>query len=114
MMVKGVSLFAVVGAGRHVIHVAAVADLVAVAISLGLVLVIDAIEAAIEIILIFAPGDSGHDMDAIAMFPPGLDSRRQIGVNTVNDGDIGTQIPRRSPRFARLERSTLENLIGIS
>ena len=46
---------AVVRPRAHVIHVAAVADLVAVALGLRLVLVIDAVEAAVEIILVIAP-----------------------------------------------------------
>src|ERR1017187_94452 len=105
--------FAVVGAGRHVIHIAAVTDLVTVAVGLDLILVIDAVEAAIQIILIFAPGDTCHDVDAITMLTPGFDARGQIGINAINNGDIGTQISGWTPRLARLERSAFEYLIGV-
>ena len=105
--------FAVVGAGTHVIYITTVADLVAVAICLCFVLVVYTVEAAIEVILILSPRDTRHDVNAIAVFAPGFDARRQIGVNAINDGDIRTQIPLRTPRFARLEASAFKNLISV-
>ena len=104
----------VVRAGTHVIHIAAVADLVAGAIRLRFVFVVNTIEAAIEVILIFAPRDPGHDVNAIIVRAPSFDARRQVGVNAVNNGDIRTQIPLRTPRLAGLKTSAFENLIGIS
>ncbi len=46
--------FSVVRAGAHVIHIAAVADFVTILFGLHLVLMIDAVKTAIQIILIFA------------------------------------------------------------
>jgi hypothetical protein len=66
--------FAIVGAGRHVIHIATMADFVPGAIRLRLVFVVDAVETSVEIILIFAPGDAGHDVNPITMIAPGLNA----------------------------------------
>ena len=105
--------FAVVGAGAHVIDIAAVADFIPVSLGLGLVLVIDAIEAAVEIVLIFAPGHAGHDMDTVAMVAPGGDAGGQIGINAINDGDIGTEVAVGGPRSAGLKTGAFERLAGI-
>src|SRR5882757_4640126 len=80
--------FAVIGAGTHVIYIAPVADLVSLTICLRFILVVDSIEAAVEVILILAPGHPGHDMDAITVLAPGFNPRGQIGVYAIYDGDI--------------------------
>ena len=105
--------FAIVGAGAHVVHVAAVAALAPVADRLGFVLVIDAIEAAIEVVLIISPGNAGHDMDAIAMVAPGGDAVGQFLVNAVNDGHVRAQIIFFTPRRAGLKTGALQSLAGI-
>ena len=67
-----------------------------------------------KIILIFAPGHAGHDVDAIAVVAPGADARRQIGVNAVNNGHIRAQIAVFAPRFSGLETRALEKLIRVA
>src|ERR1035438_5240539 len=57
-------ILAIVRPGAHVIDIAAVADLVAGLVRLGLVFVVHAVEPAIEIILIVPPRDARHDVDA--------------------------------------------------
>ena len=84
--------FSIVHSGAHVIHVTAVTDLATVAIHLRLVLVIDAVEATIDIILILSPSHARHHMDAIAVVAPCRDACRQIRINAINDGDIRTQV----------------------
>ncbi len=105
--------FAVVLARRHVIDVAAVADLLAVAFGLGLILVVHPVEAAIEVILILSPRHARHHVNAIAVVPPRGNPRRQIGVNTINNRHVGTQICPRTPRLARLKTSALQCRPGV-
>src|SRR5437660_888279 len=80
--------FSVIRAGAHVINVPAMADLVSVAIGLRFVLMIDAVEFGVEVILVLTPGHAGHDVDAVAMIAPGLHPARQIGADAVSNGDI--------------------------
>src|ERR1017187_2354712 len=82
----------VVSPGAHVVNIAAVTALLSVRQSLRLVLVIDAVEAAIEIILIVAPRHAGHDMDAITMIAPSLNPVRQFCIYAIDNGYIRTQV----------------------
>jgi len=102
----------VIGARTHVIDITAVADLATLAISLGFVLVIDSIEAAVEIILILAPSDASHYVNAISVRPPGFHPCRQVGVDAVNDGHVRTQISLRTPGGPRLETGAFMNSIS--
>src|ERR1017187_4261788 len=58
-------ILAVILAGAHVIDVASVADLLAISLGLHFVLVVRAIETAIEVILILSPGYTRHHMDPV-------------------------------------------------
>src|ERR1043166_6852069 len=77
--------FSEVRSGAHVENVGrkapAVTDLVTGPFRLRFVLVIDAVEFALDIILVAAPGNSGHDVRAIAVFAPALEAIGQPGIN---------------------------------
>src|SRR6185436_17509194 len=90
--------FPEVRAGAHVIDIAAVTDLLAGAVGLRFILVIDTVEAAVEVILVIPPRNAGHQVNAITAVAPRLDALRQPGINSVNDGDVGTQIAGLAPR----------------
>jgi hypothetical protein len=66
--------FSEVRSRRHVIHIAAVADLVPVPIRLRFVFVVYAIESPVQIILVIPPRDAGHHMNAIPAVPPRLEA----------------------------------------
>src|ERR1035441_3419786 len=72
-------VFPVVGPGAHVINISAVACLLPVQNCLGLVLVVHAVEPAVEVILIVPPRNARHDVDAVAAIPPRLDAARHTG-----------------------------------
>src|SRR5258707_11312241 len=61
----------VICAGAHIVHVASMAYLMSFAVGLGLVFVIHSIEAAIQIVLVMAPRNSAHHVNAISMLAPG-------------------------------------------
>src|SRR4051812_8109838 len=63
----------------HVIHIATMADFAVVPVGLCFILMINSVESAIEIILIAAPRDPRHHMDAVTVIPPRLHARRQPG-----------------------------------
>ena len=52
---------------------------------MGVVLMVFSIEAAVEIILILAPGDAGHVVDPVAAVFPSGDAVGQGGVDAVTD-----------------------------
>src|SRR5581483_1553493 len=106
-------ILAVVCAGAHVIDIAAVADLVAIALGLRLVLMVDAVPASVEIVLIVAPSHAGHDVDAIGRIAPGFDARRERTVNTINQGDIAAEIADGRPGPGSLETGALGGLVGV-
>ncbi len=97
----------------HIIDIAAVTDLVAVAIGLGFVLVVDAIEPAVEVVLVIAPGYARHDVDAVAAVAPRLDPLGQAGVDAVDDGHIRAQVAAAAPALAGLEAGALEVLLRV-
>jgi hypothetical protein len=105
----------VIGPGTHVEDVVAVpvAMRVALDISLFLVLVVSAVETALDIFLVLTPSHDGHDVDAITVLAPGLDPVGQPRINAINDGDIRTQVAQPAPRGASLEASAFEDLLGI-
>ena len=107
-------VFPVVGPGAHVIDIAAVTDLLPVPNRLGLVLVVDAVKPAVEVVLIRPPRDARHDVDAIAAVTPSLDALWQVGADAVAEGHIRTQIGDAAPRRRRLEASTFQVLLGVS
>jgi hypothetical protein len=100
-------------AGAHVIHVAAVTDLFTVAIRLRFIFVVHPVEPAVEVILVTAPGNTRHHVDAIAPFAPRLDARGQSGVHSVNDGHIRTQIGRVAVGLTGLEAGAFEALARV-
>jgi hypothetical protein len=77
--------------GNHVRNVLAVVDLVAVVVDLALVVVVNAVEFAIQIILIFTPGDAGHQMDDIAVLLEVLNALLQI-VEAVDHDEVALDI----------------------
>jgi hypothetical protein len=86
------------------------AALAAVAYGLGLIFVIDPIETAIQVVLIFAPGNSGHYMDAITVLSPGLHPVRQSGIDAIDKRDIGSQVALLTPLLAGLKTGAFKNL----
>ena len=88
-------------------------DLFAVALGLLFVLVIYAVETSVEIILVTAPGNACHHVNAISAIPPGLDAIRQLRVNPIHNRHVRTQIAERTPRTAGLETSAFQRLIGV-
>jgi len=83
----------------------------AVAVGLFLVLMIVAVELAVKVILVIAPGDPRHQVDAVAMIAPGLDALRQGGIESIDNRDIRTQIAVPLPRRVRLEASPFQVLL---
>src|SRR5258707_1090447 len=65
---------AVIRPRTHIIHAATVAVGSAVSIGLLLIFVVHPIESPGQIILVLPPGNTGHDMDAVAMLAPGFDA----------------------------------------
>src|SRR6266567_5364179 len=103
----------VVGARADVEHAATMPVRRAVAVRLLLILVIDSIEAALEIILVLAPGNTGHHMDAIAPIASGLDAIRQPRVDAVNDGNVRSKVGHVGVALAGLETSAFEPLLRV-
>ena len=103
----------VVGAWTNIEHAATMPVRGAVAVRLLLILVIDSIEAALEIILVLAPGNTGHHMGAIAPVAPGPDAIRQPGVNAVNDGNVRSKVGYVGVALAGLETSAFEPLLRV-
>ncbi len=85
--------------------------LLSCAINLCLVLVINPVKAAIEIILVLAPGDASHDMDTVTTIAPGLNAGWQPGINSIDDRHIRTQVARGAPAVASLKAGALEDLL---
>src|SRR5262245_43959415 len=82
----------VICARAHIVDVSAMADLFPAPVGLRLILMIDAVESPVEIILVVAPGNSGHHMNAIAAIAPRLDSVRKFWIDAINDRDIRTKV----------------------
>ncbi len=97
----------------HVIHVAAVADLLAFPVGLGFVLVIDAVETPIQIVLVIAPGDAGHDVNPIAAIAPGVDPAGQAAIHSVDNCDIGPEVDSVVVSARGLEAGSFQDLAGI-
>src|SRR5262245_38259651 len=102
-----------IGSRTHVINIASVANLISITVRLRFVLVVDSVEPAIEIILIVAPGDTGHHVDAIAPVPPGANQFGQTGVDAINDGNIRAEVSVGAPSLAGLEAGTFERLFWV-
>ena len=64
--------------GNHVRHILAVVDLISAAVDLPLIMVINAVKLAVQIILIVAPGNTRHQVNDIAVLLPVLDAFFQI------------------------------------
>ena len=101
---------AVVFRRRHIIDIPAMADLVAIAVGLGVVHMVDSVEAAIEVILIFAPGDAGHQVHPVAALSPAFHPLGQAFVDAVHEGDIRAEIALRAPGLRCLETGPLQCL----
>lgn len=67
-------------------------DRVAVAIGLRFIVVLCAVEAPIEIPAVIPPCGAGHQVNAIAMLAPRLDSFREPPIESVDDRHIGSQV----------------------
>jgi hypothetical protein len=104
---------AIVFARRHVVDVAAVANLLPVLARLSLILVIDSVEAAVIVVLIVSPGDSGHEMDPIATISPRLDASRHGRVDAVNNRDVGAAVDSIAVRLMGLKNGSLFDLTRI-
>jgi hypothetical protein len=85
----------------------------AVAVGLLLVFVVVAVEIAAQVILVIAPGDAGHQVDAVAVIAPGLDALRQGGIESIDNGDIRAQIAVGLPRRVGLEASAFQVLLRV-
>ena len=74
-----------------------------VALDLPFVVVRFAVKAAFDVILIFAPGDAGHKLDAVAAILPTFCPFRKRLVHSINNGDVRADIHLRPPRRSGLE-----------
>src|SRR5262249_26341052 len=106
--------FSLIRAGTHIVNIAPMTYFLAFTVGLRLVFMINAIETCIQVILIMAPGNAGHNMNEITMLAPALNAFWQAGINSVNDRYIGTQIASRAPTLACLEARALKLLLGIN
>ena len=100
-------------AGRHVIDVAAVRNHVAITVSLGLVDVPDTVEPAVEVVLVLAPGDAGHEVDDVSLGLPLGDPRGEPCVDPVADGDVGPELDLSIPPGMGLEAGPFELLARV-
>lgn len=98
----------VVLAGAHVVDVAAVADLSALSVGLGLVLVVDAVEAPVQIVLVVAPRHAGHDVNPVAAIPPRPDAPAEGRIDAVHNRHVRSQIAVRAPALTGLETGAFE------
>ena len=103
----------VISPGTHVIDIAAVADFLSGKVRLGLVLVIDAVKSAVEVLLVATPGNAGHDVDAVAVLAPALDALWQARINAIDDGHIRAQVRRATPGLSGLKTGALQRLPRI-
>ena len=106
-------IFAVVRPRRHVINVAAVADLVPRAIRLRLVLVVDAVEPPIKIILVLSPGNPGHHMNSIPLLAPPLDTIGEPRVNAIDNRHVRRQVNEPCVIVMGLKTGPLQRLPGL-
>ena len=99
---------AVILAGGHVpdVVVGTVLQWLAVFIALPLVLVIEAIPSAVEVVFVVSPGNAGHHLSAVAMAAPAFQSGREAGTDAVTDGHIGIDGGARRPGGVCLERQS--------
>src|SRR6185437_10767205 len=74
---------------------------------------IDTVEAAVEIILIIAPGDTCHDVNAISLALPLGDTSANIGTHAVAHCDVRAKLEHGIPMSAGLEARALLRLAGI-
>ena len=82
-------------------------DVLAVDVGLRLVPMVGAVEFAVEIVLIAAPGHAGHEIDDVAVVAPGSDKARKFGADPVDHGRIGIHVDARRPGIAALEGQAL-------
>lgn len=73
--------------------------------------VVRAVPPSVQIVLIGAPGDAGHQMDAIAGLSPPRDALRRGGVEAVHHDEIGAQVDRFVVRRLLLEAGRLAVLV---
>src|SRR5439155_9794471 len=71
--------FSIVRSRAHVVYVASVAVRGAVPVRLLLVLMVHAVEPALDVILVRAPGDASHDVNAVAVLAPGRAALGEVG-----------------------------------
>ena len=76
--------FSIVRSGAHVINIAAVTDFMSLPIRLGFVFVIHAIETPVQIVLVTAPGNTGHHVDPVTARAPRFDALWKSGVDTID------------------------------
>ena len=89
------------------------ADFVAVTVGLRLVLVVDAIETTVQIILVVSPGDTRHDVNAVAPLSPGIDPFWQAGIDAIHHRHIRAQVSVRAPCLSGLKTSPFQVLLRI-
>ena len=76
--------------------------------------VVGAVPPSIQIVLIVAPGDAGHQVDAIAGLAPPGDALRRGVVEAVDHHEIGAQVDRFVVRRLLLEAGRLGVLVGVA
>ncbi len=101
----GAQVAAIILAWRHIGNhrIAAVNDVFAVHVSLRLIPMIGAVEFAVEVVLVAAPGHAGHEIDDVAVVAPGGHKSRHFGADAIHHGCIGIHIDARRPWIAALE-----------
>ena len=104
---------AVVDPRAHVVNIATVRDLLAVALRLRLVLMVRPVEPTIEIILVLAPRDAGHQVRDIPLRFPARDPVGEAGVDPVADRHVGPELQVGSPLRMGLKRGALAVLVRI-
>jgi len=104
----------VIRARAHVKDVASMAMPIPISIRLNLIIVLNTIETAFDIVLVISPGDPGHHVDAIAMLSPRLHSLRQSGSDAIRNGNVGPEIAMLTPWLAGLETRPLKVLLWIN
>ena len=105
---------AVVLAGRHIIHIAPVRDSVAVLLRLRFVHMVDAIEPAIQVVLVLPPRNAGHHMHPVPLRLPRRDSRPDVGADPIAHRDIRAELNPRIPGSAGLKTRSFQGLFRIS
>ncbi len=86
---------------------------VAVSVHLLLVLMIVAVELAVQVILVITPRHPRHQVNPIPVFAPGLDPRSHAGIEPINNRHIRPQIAIPPPGCVRLEARPLQALLRV-